>query len=114
MLQKADISFKAHYLQTALGPMTILKSPAGISIKEAINYQNKPIIACNCYYSESDPYSSQVIYVVLEPDLQNPTYYLESDGILPEFFINPEGKLYTAIEVYHPDKRWFNYYGSLL
>ena len=104
MLQKADISFKAQYLQTALGPMTILKSPAGISIKEAINYQNKPIIACNCYYSENDRYSYQVIYVVLEPDLQNPTYYLESDGTLPEFFINPEGKLYTAIEVYHPDK----------
>lgn len=103
MLPKTDIPFNTQYQQTALGPMIILKSPYGISSPEAISYQNKSIISCN-YYTNSDGYSYKVIYIMLDSDLQNYTFYIESDGYLPTFFINPDGKLYTSIEVYHPDK----------
>lgn len=107
MLPKTDIPFNAQHQQTALGPMIILKSPYGISSPKAISYQNKTIITCN-YYTNSDGYSYgysyKVIYIMLDSDLQNYTSYIESDGYLPTFFINPDGKLYTSIEVYHPDK----------
>ena len=103
MLQKNDIPFNAQHQQTALGPMIILKSPYGISFSDAISYQNKPIISCN-YYTDSDGYSYKVSYIMLDSDLQDYTFYIENDGILPTFFINPDGKLYTSIEVYHPDK----------
>lgn len=92
--------FKISVVNSSFGRVTTFSTELGQTLKAAVGYRGGVLFATDIK-DKKHPFST--VFVHMDTEGANHAY-LEADGIMPSFFLSPEGEAFMSIEPYDPDK----------
>ncbi len=91
--------FKLSHKKTSFGVITRLQVEFGVSTKDGITFDDKTLLA-NYIYDKDGLYD--VIYTIVDTN-GNIQSFIEDEGVLPTFFLNPHNRVFVSVQPYDPD-----------
>lgn len=92
--------FKSTVVKAELGILTTLVADIGATVYDTISFDEKILLA-NQIYSEDGTYN--IVYTVINNDGEQDSF-LESEGLSPTLFLNPNNEVYVFISPKLSDK----------